>query len=152
MWDLVEGAKAGRATVLTSHVLEEVEHLSDRAAIMVNGRLQAVGTPQHLKSRFGDGYVLEIACVPAAVGSGTPRAAIEAAVRELCPGAAAEEAFHSHHLALRLPAAEVRLSHLLRLLEARGPALGIADFVLTQGTLERVFLSFARQQAPEARR
>jgi len=46
--------------VLTTHSMEEAEALSNRLGIMVGGRLQCLGTTQHLKSRFGQGLMLEI--------------------------------------------------------------------------------------------
>ena len=40
--------------------MEECEALCTRLAIMVNGRLQCLGGPQHLKNKFGQGYTAEI--------------------------------------------------------------------------------------------
>jgi hypothetical protein len=52
--------QAGRTVLLTSHSMEECDVLCDRLAIMVAGRLACLGSPQHLKGRFGDGYTLEV--------------------------------------------------------------------------------------------
>lgn len=38
--------------------MEECEALCTRLAIMVNGQLKCLGSPQHLKSKFGSGYTL----------------------------------------------------------------------------------------------
>ena len=38
--------------------MEECEALCGRIAIMVNGRFECLGSIQHLKSRFGDGYTV----------------------------------------------------------------------------------------------
>lgn len=43
----------GRAVLLTSHNLYEVEELSDEVAVIVDGRIIARGTPIELKSRLG---------------------------------------------------------------------------------------------------
>ena len=40
--------------------MEECEALCTRLAIMVNGRFLCLGSPQHLKSKFGHGYTLLI--------------------------------------------------------------------------------------------
>lgn len=43
---------------LPSHSMEECEALCTRLAIMVNGQFKCLGSPQHLKSKFGSGYTL----------------------------------------------------------------------------------------------
>jgi ABC-type multidrug transport system ATPase subunit len=45
--------EAGKCVILTTHFLEEADILSDRIAIMTNGRLQASGTPNFLKQQAG---------------------------------------------------------------------------------------------------
>jgi ABC-2 type transport system ATP-binding protein len=48
-WSLVETLRdQGKTVVLTTHYLDEAEHLADRVAVMVRGRLVAVGTPAEL--------------------------------------------------------------------------------------------------------
>lgn len=46
--------------VLTTHSMEEAEALSSRLGIMVKGNFQCIGTPQHIKSKYGDGLEVEI--------------------------------------------------------------------------------------------
>jgi len=38
--------------------MEECEALCTRLAIMVNGKFRCLGSPQHLKNKFGEGYTL----------------------------------------------------------------------------------------------
>jgi ABC-type multidrug transport system ATPase subunit len=40
--------------------MEECEVLCTRLAIMVNGRFQCLGSTQHLKNKFGEGYTFSI--------------------------------------------------------------------------------------------
>jgi hypothetical protein len=47
--------------------MEEVDALASRLAIMAAGSARCLGTPQHLKGKFGDGYTLELR-----VGISTP--------------------------------------------------------------------------------
>lgn len=48
-WSLVETLRdQGKTVVLTTHYLDEAEHLADRVAVMVRGRLVAMGTPAEL--------------------------------------------------------------------------------------------------------
>lgn len=48
-WDLIEQLGAGGTTVLlTTHYLDEAEHLADRVGVLANGRMIAEGTPSEL--------------------------------------------------------------------------------------------------------
>ncbi|KAM5227715.1 phospholipid-transporting ATPase ABCA3-like [Ctenodactylus gundi] len=60
LWNIVTmTCKSGRAVIMTSHSVEEYDALCTRLAIMVKGKFMCLGSPQHLKSKFGDIYILE---------------------------------------------------------------------------------------------
>lgn len=40
--------------------MEETEALCTRLAIMVNGQFKCLGSPQHLKSKFAQGFLLKV--------------------------------------------------------------------------------------------
>jgi ABC-2 type transport system ATP-binding protein len=51
-WELVLGLRAlGKTIVLTTHHMEEAEHLADQIAVISDGRIVASGTPQALGAR-----------------------------------------------------------------------------------------------------
>uniref|UniRef100_A0A5F8H607 ABC transporter domain-containing protein n=1 Tax=Monodelphis domestica TaxID=13616 RepID=A0A5F8H607_MONDO len=52
--------KKESGAILTTHYMAEAEALCDRVAIMVSGKLRCIGSIQHLKSKFGKDYLLEI--------------------------------------------------------------------------------------------
>nr|UOU03310.1 ATP-binding cassette subfamily A1-like 3 [Brachionus rubens] len=60
IWDIILEFRAGRTIVLTTHYLEEADVLSDRIAIIHQGKLQCCGSSLFLKNRFGSGYILTI--------------------------------------------------------------------------------------------
>merc|ERR1712154_746637 len=60
MWEFISTTMAGRCVILTTHSMEECEALCNRVGIMVNGQLKCIGSAQHLKSRYGKGYQLDI--------------------------------------------------------------------------------------------
>lgn len=60
MFKVIQRAAPGRATIMTTHVLEDAEGLCDRIAIMVDGRAACLGSAQHLKAKYGSGYSVEV--------------------------------------------------------------------------------------------
>ena len=62
LWEVIEGFRAGgRAILLTTHYMEEAEHLCDRVAVMDHGKVIALGTPRQLIASLGAEHVLEFA-------------------------------------------------------------------------------------------
>jgi hypothetical protein len=63
MWKVIsEVATQDRSTsvILTTHSMEECEALCTRVGIMVGGRMRCLGTPQHLRSKYGSGFQVEV--------------------------------------------------------------------------------------------
>ncbi len=61
LWNTVNSlVSAGQSVILTTHSMAECEALCSRIGVMVNGSLQCLGTPQQLKSTYGQGYLLKI--------------------------------------------------------------------------------------------
>ncbi|WEL17972.1 ABC-type multidrug transport system, ATPase component [Halorhabdus sp. SVX81] len=53
-WEQIEGlADRGTTVVLTTHYMEEVERLADRAALLLDGRIEAIDTVPNLIDRYG---------------------------------------------------------------------------------------------------
>jgi len=53
LWEVIRALKGRITIILTTHYMEEAEALSDRIAIMKNGRLLAAGTAEELKEKAG---------------------------------------------------------------------------------------------------
>ncbi|MEU9865734.1 ABC transporter ATP-binding protein [Streptomyces sp. NPDC047971] len=53
-------AAAGTTVLLTTHYMAEADELCDRVAVIAGGRIEAIGTPESLKSRVQERDVLEI--------------------------------------------------------------------------------------------
>ena len=52
LWEAVlKAVRDSQSVLLTSHSMEECQVLCTRLAIMVNGTLKCLGSPQHLKNR-----------------------------------------------------------------------------------------------------
>lgn len=62
LWSVIQKMKGRITIILTTHYLEEAEALSDRIAIMVKGKLRAIGTAEELKAetkteKFEDAFI-----------------------------------------------------------------------------------------------
>lgn len=53
LWSVVESLKGRITIVLTTHHMEEAEHLADRIAIMLEGKIAAIGTLTELEQLSG---------------------------------------------------------------------------------------------------
>jgi ABC-2 type transport system ATP-binding protein len=61
LWDILRALHAeGRTIIMTTHYMEEADRLCERVAIMHQGRLLALDTPQQLKSRAPGGTLVEL--------------------------------------------------------------------------------------------
>ncbi|MCD5425784.1 MAG: ATP-binding cassette domain-containing protein, partial [Methanosarcinaceae archaeon] len=62
LWNYIQSLckKENKTILLTTHMMEEAEKLSDRIAIMDKGKLLILDTPSNLKKQVGNGDILEI--------------------------------------------------------------------------------------------
>jgi ABC-2 type transport system ATP-binding protein len=61
VWERLQELRAasGMTILLTTHYLDEADHLCERVALMHRGRLRAVGTPEELEAELGPDTTLE---------------------------------------------------------------------------------------------
>jgi len=61
MWERLQELRtaSGTTVLLTTHYLEEADHLCERIGLMHRGRLRAVGVPDELKAALGPDATLE---------------------------------------------------------------------------------------------
>jgi len=64
MWELISMIGEKRSVILTTHSMEEAEALCSRIGIMIAGQMRALGSVQHLKSSYLDGYTVDMQCKP----------------------------------------------------------------------------------------
>ncbi|XP_017334205.1 phospholipid-transporting ATPase ABCA1 isoform X2 [Ictalurus punctatus] len=145
LWNCILSViKEGRAVVLTSHSMEECEALCTRMAIMVNGRFQCLGSVQHLKNRFGDGYTVILRLPASAPDPG----AMDAYIKSCFPGIELKERHHNV-LHYQLPTRACSLAHVFSVLSNSRKELRIAEYSVSQTTLDQVFVNFAKEQVDD---
>uniref|UniRef100_A0A674NQK1 P-type phospholipid transporter n=1 Tax=Takifugu rubripes TaxID=31033 RepID=A0A674NQK1_TAKRU len=136
LWNcILSVTKEGRAVVLTSHSMEECEALCTRMAIMVNGRFRCLGSVQHLKNRFGDGYTI-ILRLGDSKSSPEP-CPVSAYMKSSFPSIELKER-HENILQYQLPSHACCLARVFDLLSNNFEELGVVDFSVSQTTLDQV--------------
>ncbi|MCI4394811.1 hypothetical protein PGIGA_G00173010 [Pangasianodon gigas] len=142
LWDCILSViREGRSVILTSHSMEECEALCTRMAIMVNGQFKCLGSIQHLKSRFGDGYTV----IVRVRGGPADLSAVEEFVTQAFPDSVLKEKHHNT-LQYQMPHKEGALSHIFSQFSRNQHTLGVEDYSVSQTTLDQVFVNFAQQQ------
>ncbi|XP_056594353.1 retinal-specific phospholipid-transporting ATPase ABCA4a [Triplophysa dalaica] len=136
----------GRAVVLTSHSMEECEALCTRLAIMVNGTFKCLGSIQHLKYKFGDGYVVTMKIRAAKAGLTPDLNPAEAFMESTFPGCLQRE---KHFNTLQYEISTSSLAKIFQVVLANKERLNIEDYSVSQTTLDQVFVNFAKQQSGE---
>uniref|UniRef100_A0A3Q3L2S5 P-type phospholipid transporter n=1 Tax=Mastacembelus armatus TaxID=205130 RepID=A0A3Q3L2S5_9TELE len=136
LWNcILSVTKEGRAVVLTSHSMEECEALCTRMAIMVNGRFQCLGSVQHLKNRFGDGYTIILRL--ADTKSNPDSCPVSTYMKDSFPSIELKER-HQNVLQYQLPSRSCCLARVFDVLANNYEELGIIDFSVSQTTLDQV--------------
>nr|XP_021506816.1 ATP-binding cassette sub-family A member 2 isoform X3 [Meriones unguiculatus] len=142
LWNLIlDLIKTGRSVVLTSHSMEECEALCTRLAIMVNGRLRCLGSIQHLKNRFGDGYMITVRTK----SSQNVKDVVRFFNRNF-PEAMLKERHHTK-VQYQLKSEHISLAQVFSKMEQVVGVLGIEDYSVSQTTLDNVFVNFAKKQS-----
>lgn len=146
---------ANRAVILTTHSMEECEALCSRIGILVNGAMKCIGPSQHLKSRFGRGFQVDISTASndsAAARSFLLQHFPEAEKLEDYAGKMKYKILHkkaggaggasSPGLGDK---AAWRLKDIFALIERHKESVGISEYSVSQTSLEQVFIQFARK-------
>ncbi|CAL5362169.1 unnamed protein product [Camellia sinensis] len=133
LWNAVMKAKRDRAILLTTHSMEEAEHLCDRLGIFVDGSLQCVGNAKQLKARYGGSYVFTIT---------TPsnyEQEVDSMVRRLF--LSTNKTYHvSGTQKFELPKHEVRIADVFQAVDNAKNRFTVQAWGLVDTTLEDVFI------------
>ncbi|XP_034496532.1 ATP-binding cassette sub-family A member 8 isoform X2 [Ailuropoda melanoleuca] len=143
MWQAIRATfkDTERGTLLTTHYMAEAEAVCDRVAIMVSGRLRCIGSIQHLKSKFGKNYLLEMK-----VKTPEQRESLHQEILRVFPQAARQERYSSV-MVYKLPVEDVwPLAQAFFTLEKVKQSFDLEEYSLSQSTLEQVFLELSKEQ------
>ncbi|KAE9551192.1 hypothetical protein FO519_005605 [Halicephalobus sp. NKZ332] len=144
MWNLIlQLRRTKRTVILTSHSMEECEALCTRTAIMVNGQFRCIGSIQHLKEKFGQGYTLTIK-----VSKAKDIDQVKEFVKNNIPGAVLQS-IHCNSLFYRIRSTLCSLPIAFGAIEELQKITTLEDYSLSQTTLDDVFVSFAARSVED---
>jgi len=146
VWNIITDTKKMNesALILTTHSMEEAEQLCDRLAILVNGRLTCIGAPEHIKMRFGEGYVLELQSKDIKqfhediIEKGKLFGQHEYTIDRTSSNRVKYEVYMNDHIGSVFKTME----------ECKANGL-VTDYTFSQTTLEQIFINFAKEQINE---
>uniref|UniRef100_A0A7S4GQD5 ABC transporter domain-containing protein n=1 Tax=Oxyrrhis marina TaxID=2969 RepID=A0A7S4GQD5_OXYMA len=154
LWKVIKRRAPHQSVIVTTHSMEEAEALCDRLAIQTVGRLRCLGSPIHIKQKYGSGYQLELYTERSAresVGRASATAEqhrlLEFVQTHLDRDSTLLEA-HSGRYLFQLPPISkgLTLGQVFTKVHAQRQELHIVDYSVAQPTLEQVFLRFAKEQ------
>uniref|UniRef100_F1RPD0 ATP binding cassette subfamily A member 15 n=1 Tax=Sus scrofa TaxID=9823 RepID=F1RPD0_PIG len=141
LWDAVTWAReSGKAIVISSHRMEECDAFCTRLAIMVQGKFMCLGNPQHLKSKFGNIYILNI---KAKIYTHEDKLDdLKFFITMTFPGSVLK---HENQGILHyyIPSKDNTWGKVFGILEEAKEQYNLEDYSISQITLEQVFLTFA---------
>uniref|UniRef100_A0AAF5RWN1 ABC transporter domain-containing protein n=2 Tax=Wuchereria bancrofti TaxID=6293 RepID=A0AAF5RWN1_WUCBA len=142
MWNILLALRKNkRAMVITSHSMEECEILCNRIAIMNHGQLRCVGSIQHLKHRFGEGYTLTIR-----LSTNESISKVQSFMETLLP-VARLEAVHFLTMFYQIPNVSCTIADAYDVICKMQETIQIDDYSLSQTTLDDMFVSFVNSSS-----
>ena len=141
-WDMIAGLRELGVTVfLTTHYMDEAEHLADRVAVIAGGRIVAEGTPATLGGREQAEAEIRFTLPPGTTASDLP---------EPVRGTVADgEDGRDGRVLLRAGSVVPVLGPLIRWAEGHGADL--ADLDVRRPSLEDIYLSLTDEKAGSSR-
>uniref|UniRef100_A0A672NM26 ATP-binding cassette sub-family A member 3-like n=1 Tax=Sinocyclocheilus grahami TaxID=75366 RepID=A0A672NM26_SINGR len=146
LWDAITRTReSGKAVIITSHSMEECEALCTRLAVMVNGQFKCLGSPQHLKSKFGSGYTLLAKVRVETELEEMDLQLFKDFIESTFPGSLLKDE-HQGMVHYHLTDKTLTWAQVFGVLETAKEKYSIEDYCVSQISLEQVFLSFAQFQ------
>lgn len=160
LWNAIRLVRSGGSSlVLTSHSMEECEALCNRLVIMVSGRIRCIGSPLHLKRKFGTGYIIQIKLSTKLDGSRRSEKLTEDQLQmiQACKEISLKkfmdknfpskfESNYENLFTFRILSNDIKLSKMFGIIERNKKRLNIEHYSINQPSLEKIFLSFINQK------
>uniref|UniRef100_A0A7S1YGC9 ABCA1-4-like C-terminal R2 regulatory domain-containing protein n=1 Tax=Grammatophora oceanica TaxID=210454 RepID=A0A7S1YGC9_9STRA len=123
--------------------MEEAVALCTRVGVMVKGQLLCLGTVQYLKTKYLDGYTIDIQCESGATESEIDEVVSKVATNAL-PGSEISER-HGRFLRFDMPSlSSLGLGETFRRLQQLREESSVDNYSISQCSLEQVFIKLVK--------
>lgn len=129
--------------------MEECDALCTKLVIMVNGNFVCLGSPQHLKNKFGHGYTLFCRMGLDQAGFTASSQPLAQYVQNTFQGATVFDD-NTGYVHFKIPDDNARLGQIFGVMEALKKQYNVEDYSVHQTSLEQIFLMFVQNQIPPA--
>ena len=125
--------------------MEECDALCTMIVIMVNGKFVCLGSPQHLKNKFGHGYTLFCRMGLNEGGYVSSSEELVKFVKNTFPNS---EVFDDNqgYVHFQIPDDTAKLAQIFGRMEEAKEKYNVEDYSVHQTTLEQIFLTFTQNQ------
>ncbi|XP_040829840.1 phospholipid-transporting ATPase ABCA3-like isoform X2 [Ochotona curzoniae] len=141
LWDTIKWiCKTGKAIILTSHSMEECEALCTRLAIMAKGRFTYLGSPRHLRIKYGN-----ICILTAKINIDKNEEKLQMFknfIENTFPGNIINQEYQGT-IFCHIPSEEICWGKVFRVLEEAKVLFSLQDYSISKITLEEIFLTYA---------
>lgn len=141
LWSVIKRRTANFCTLLTTHSMEECEALCSRIGVMVDGALRCLGPIQSLKTKYGQGYKLDLRLD---MENSKADELIEF-LQQGCGGMAKVEEFEPPVMTLTVSRDVTSLPALMGRLAQAKERHHVLECSVSQCTLEQIFLLMAKK-------
>lgn len=114
-----------------------------RVCIMVNGRFRCIGSSQQLKSKFGEGFTV---LIKLNIGQDYKAPKVFKLLEECFPGHVKLREQHQSLLHFQVTDTTIRWGDLFQKVDDINQSVGFEDVLVSDTTLEQIFISFAKTQ------
>ncbi|XP_053380428.1 ATP-binding cassette sub-family A member 2-like isoform X1 [Mercenaria mercenaria] len=141
LWDVIQRlVQTGTSVVFSSHSMEECETLCSRLSIMAKGQLKCIGSVQHLKDKYGDGYTLTVV-----LDSGQNTQPVQNYILTNITDSKLKYKGH-RNLVFDMKISCSDLADIYKMLEDMPGHVGVVDYSVNQNSLDNVFINFAMDE------
>ena len=146
IWRIIQTLKSPeRCILLTTHSMEECETLCSRIGILVNGRLQCVGTSIHLKGTYGHGYTITVNRITKQLSDAAESDNLsklnDFIINNVAKGSAKVVSVVNNTTKYRIDKDTRSISEIFAMVESSKADYQIREWGISMATMEEVFIS-----------